>query len=111
MIVNSHVRSLERRAEMRERATYGDRFTHTALRRTVERAIARLNLDRKERDEKPMPKWSPYRLRHSAITRIRTEFGIEAAKAVGGHASAAMTESYSVEAERELARRTMAKLG
>lgn len=40
-------------------------------------------------------RWSPNRLRHSAATFLRKEFGIEAARVVLGHSSAAITEIYA----------------
>ncbi len=40
-------------------------------------------------------RWSPHRLRHSAATRIRKEFGIEATKAVLGHSAASVTGIYA----------------
>lgn len=46
-------------------------------------------------------RWSPNRLRHSAATQLRKEFGIEAARVVLGHSSAGVTEIY---AEQDLAR-------
>ena len=36
---------------------------------------------------------------------------MEAAKAIGGHATASMTENYSVHAEKELARQIAGELG
>ena len=39
--------------------------------------------------------WSPNRLRHSAATRIRAQYGLEAAQVILGHASATMTETYA----------------
>jgi site-specific recombinase XerC len=44
-------------------------------------------------------RWSPNRLRHSAATKIRRQFGLEAAQCVLGHSNAAVTEVY---AERDL---------
>ena len=46
-------------------------------------------------------RWSPNRLRHSAATQLRKEFGIESARVVLGHTSARVTEIY---AEQDLAR-------
>ena len=40
-------------------------------------------------------RWHPHQLRHNAATRLRKEFGIEAARVVLGHSSAAVTEVYA----------------
>jgi integrase len=40
-------------------------------------------------------RWSPNQLRHLAATRIRREFGLEAAQVTLGHAHAAVTEIYA----------------
>jgi integrase len=39
--------------------------------------------------------WHPHRLRHSAATRLRKEYGLEVARAVLGHQSAEITEVYA----------------
>ncbi|MEW6072851.1 MAG: tyrosine-type recombinase/integrase [Planctomycetota bacterium] len=57
-----------------------------------------------------IPSWTPNRLRHAAATRIRKERGLEAARVVLGHASAAITEVYA-EIDQRLAERVMAELG
>lgn len=55
-------------------------------------------------------RWSPNQLRHNAATYLRKEFGIEAARVVLGHSSAAVTEVY---AELDLAKAAeiMGKVG
>lgn len=55
-------------------------------------------------------RWSPLQLRHTAATRIRSRFGLEAAQIVLGHAKADVTQVY---AERDLvkARSVMAEIG
>jgi integrase len=40
-------------------------------------------------------RWHPHQLRHNAATRLRKEFGLDTARAVLGHASAAVTEVYA----------------
>jgi integrase len=40
-------------------------------------------------------RWSPNQLRHNAATRLRKEFGLEAARVVLGHSSADVTEIYA----------------
>jgi integrase len=46
-------------------------------------------------------RWVPNRLRHSAATEIRRQFGLEAAQVVLGHSKADVTQVY---AERDLAK-------
>lgn len=57
-----------------------------------------------------VPEWGPNRLRHNAATHLREQFGIEAARVVLGHASAAMTEVYA-EIDRSKAADIMAQVG
>ncbi|HTQ37684.1 MAG TPA: site-specific integrase [Pirellulales bacterium] len=40
-------------------------------------------------------RWSPHRLRHNAATNLRKEFGLDVARIVLGHRSAAITEVYA----------------
>jgi integrase len=47
-----------------------------------------------------VPKWTPGQLRHNAGTRIRRKYGLEAARLILGHRSAATTEIY---AEKDMA--------
>ena len=41
------------------------------------------------------PRWVPHWLRHNVATRVRDEFGIEAAQALAGHSSPSMTAHYA----------------
>lgn len=50
-------------------------------------------------DRAGVPRWTPNQLRHSAATRIRSAFGLDTARALLGHSSAAVTEVY---AERDV---------
>lgn len=63
-------------------------------------------LTSKEREElrawRETHRWHPHQLRHTAATRIRREFGLEAAQLVLGHAWAAITDA--VYAERDLSK-------
>lgn len=54
--------------------------------------------------------WGPNRLRHNAATSLRKEFGLEAARVVLGHASAAVTEVYA-EVDRRKAAEIMGQVG
>ncbi len=55
-------------------------------------------------------RWSPNQLRHNAATYLRKQFGIEAARVVLGHTSAAVTEIYA-ELDRNKAADIMAQVG
>lgn len=57
-----------------------------------------------------IPCWGPNRLRHTAATNLRKEFGIEAARVILGHTSAAMTEVYA-EMDRTKAADIMSQVG
>ncbi len=46
-------------------------------------------------------RWHPHQLRHNAATELRKEFGIEAARIILGHHSAAITEIYAEKDEQE----------
>ena len=57
-----------------------------------------------------IPHWHPHQLRHLAATELRKAFGIEVARCVLGHRSAAMTEIYS-EFDAAKARDVVGKIG
>jgi integrase len=69
----------------------GQSYSTPSYRRAIHRACDRAVIDR----------WSPNRLRHSAATEIRREFGLEAAQVILGHSAADVTQVY---AERDLAK-------
>jgi integrase len=82
------------------RRTAGDRYTKDSYGRAVRRAAERAGVEI----------WSPNRLRHSAATTIRKEFGLEAAQTVLGHASADVTQVYA-ERDQQLAANVARMLG
>ncbi|HUU22592.1 MAG TPA: tyrosine-type recombinase/integrase [Phycisphaerae bacterium] len=51
--------------------------------------------------EQKARRWHPHQLRHNAATELRREFGLEAARIILGHHSAAVTEIYAEKDERE----------
>jgi len=55
-------------------------------------------------------RWHPHQLRHNAATELRKEFGIEAARIILGHRSAAITEVYA-EKDEQQAVEAMMKVG
>lgn len=68
----------------------------------------------KEREEylkwRKEHRWHPHQLRHSAATYLRKKFGIEAARLILGHRSAAITEVYA-EMDHQKAQDIMAQEG
>jgi site-specific recombinase XerC len=55
-------------------------------------------------------RWSPNQLRHSHATKVRKEFGLEAAGASLGHSKMSATEIYA-ERDSQLALNVAAKIG
>ncbi len=64
-------------------------YTTDSYRKAIQRVCKREGIE----------KWSPNQLRHTAATRIRKDYGLEAAQVVCGHQSANVTQVY---AERDL---------
>jgi integrase len=63
----------------------GAHYTRDSYRRAIARACRKAGI----------PKWHPHQLRHNAATRLRAEFGLEAAQIMLGHAHADVTEIYA----------------
>jgi integrase len=57
-----------------------------------------------------VPEWHPHQLRHTKATEIRREAGLDAARAVLGHRSPAVTETYA-EIDQGKAAEVMGRLG
>ena len=55
-------------------------------------------------------RWHPHQLRHNAATRLRKQYGLEAARVVLGHRSAAVAEVYA-EIDQAKARQIMGEVG
>ncbi len=51
-------------------------------------------------DKARVPRWTPYQLRHTAATRIREQYGLEAAQVILGHARADVTQIYAARNEK-----------
>jgi integrase len=54
--------------------------------------------------------WHPHQLRHNAATFLRKEFGLETARIILGHRSAAITEVYA-ELDQQKAMEAVVKVG
>jgi len=75
-----------------------DRYSSDTYRRAITRACERAGV----------PTWTPHQLRHAAATRIRKQFGAEAARVVLGHSHLSTTEIYA-ERDLDLVRQVMRK--
>jgi integrase len=64
---------------------HGACYSRRSYRQAIVRACRRAGV----------PAWTPRQLRHTAATRIRDRFGVEAAQVVLGHAQLDTTELYA----------------
>jgi integrase len=99
-LYSSHVAHQARKRQARPRRELGDCYTVASNRRAIARACEAAGVER----------WSPHQLRHSAATRIRRRFGLEAAQAVLGHAELGTTRGYA-ERDQESTRRVILEIG
>jgi integrase len=78
----------------------GDRYSRRSYNVAIIRACKKAGV----------PEWSPLQLRHTAATAIRARYGLEAAKAILGHARVETSQIY---AERDMGRAAeiMAEIG
>ncbi|MGC9455862.1 MAG: tyrosine-type recombinase/integrase, partial [Phycisphaerae bacterium] len=105
----------------------GDRYDATSYRKAVEKAIRKANREiedavrremagakdkdiKAEIDRRRLPHWTPHRLRHTAATRIRRDFGLDAARAVLGQRTLAIADRYA-EIDQPIAEKAASKLG
>jgi integrase len=112
----------------------GDFYTVTAYRRAIERAcdkvfpapapLSQAEDETREQWRKRLTKgqkaelaawrqdhrWHPHQLRHNAATRLRKDFGLEAAQVILGHRTLAVTEIYA-EKNVAAAMRIMGEVG
>ncbi len=77
-----------------------DRYVKDSYARAIQRATKKLGIE----------SWSPNRLRHTAATEIRRQFGLEAAQVTLGHARADVTQVYA-ERDLSLAERVAKEVG
>jgi integrase len=78
----------------------GDRYDKDSYRKAVQRAAEKAGV----------PRWHPNQLRHTRATAVRARYDLETARALLGHSSKEVTETY---AERDLGvvRQVMAEIG
>lgn len=78
----------------------GDRYQVSSYRNAIRRACNKLDL----------AVWTPNQLRHTAATKIRQEYGLEAAQVICGHSRADVTQVYA-ERDLKLALRVAQEMG
>jgi len=96
----SHHKAQEKKRGQRKRAPLRDHYDVDSYRRAIRRACLKAGI----------PVWFPNQLRHSRLTDIRKQFGLEASRVCGGHREVGVTQIYA-EQDRELACRVMAEVG
>ena len=89
-----------RRPEPRPKQAPRDRYDKNAYRQAIARACKRAGV----------PHWHPNQLRHNAATLVRQKYGIEIARQLLGHRSAAVTEVYA-EADAARVSQIMREIG
>ena len=77
-----------------------DRYDKRTYNTAIERACVKAGV----------PRWHPNQLRHTAATRIRRMYSLEAAQVVLGHARADVTQVYA-ERDSAKAQAIMAEIG
>lgn len=98
----SHLRAKAAQRKANPQRPAGDAYDTRTVAHAIRRACTAAGLERP---------WTPHRLRHAALSRVRQQLGLEAAAAIGGHSQYSVTEAYSTAAREALARRVMAELG
>jgi integrase len=95
----------------------GERYTASSYRRAIQRGcdlawpVPEGTTDPGAvRSWRKSHRWHPHQLRHNYATRIRKEFGVEAARILLGHRSTAVTELYA-EIDRGRVREIVSKVG
>lgn len=92
----------------RKKPGYG--YTAQSYGRAINYAIDKCNRERAKRGEAEIPHWHPHQLRHNAATLYRKEYGLEVARVLLGHQTAAITEIYAQRDETR-AIEAMSKIG
>ena len=96
----SHAKHNAKRKKPNPKRKLAERYNRTSYGHAIARAC----------DRAGVPRWAPNRLRHAHATKVRREFGLEAAGAALGHAKMSATEVYA-ERDATLAATVAAKIG
>ena len=104
----------------RPRRQPGDHYTVDSYRKAIVAGCDRADAEARlqaiaagtaiQPDDRLVPRWSPNRVRHSYATRVRKEFGLDAAQVTLGHSHADTTEIYA-ERDQALAATVAARIG
>ncbi len=106
----SQRRRIEAKRKKRRAEPYRDRYDVDAYRRAIRHGVAKANRERAKRKLSEIPHWHPNQLRHTAGTKIRREYGLDAARAILGHSTPIVTEIYA-ELDEGKAIEIMSKIG
>ena len=113
-LYDAHVRRYDQQRKGEPQRTADDVYDAGGIRTAIHRAIGRANRDRKSGGLDPLPKWSPYALRHHRATELAIHEGEETAQLILGHSDRAMTAVYlhrTVERVRKAMKRRQEKAG
>jgi integrase len=88
----------------------GQQYSKNTYRAAITYGIAKANREAERTGGARVPHWHPNQLRHAAATRIRREFGLDAARAVLGHHSIVTAKAY-VELDEAKAAEIMRRIG
>ena len=94
----------KRKRKARPKRAPRDHYTKDSYARAVARAVARAC------EKAKVPRWHPHQLRHTAATKLRREYGLEAAQVVLGHRTAVVTQIYA-QRDQAKAEEIMARIG
>jgi integrase len=84
-------------------------YDHNAVNRAIKRGVILANRARESRGEPPLPKWTPYQLRHLHADLAHAIGGWDAARASLGHRTVDSTRVY-VDRDDQLAREVAARI-
>ena len=96
----SHLKHQASKRATKPKRTPGDHYTVSSYAHAIKRACKKAGI----------PEWTPHQLRHSYATKIRRDYGVEAARVMLGHQHVATAEIYA-ERDRTVATTIAAKLG
>jgi integrase len=96
----SHVRHQARNRKTAPNRFPKERYEQASYRRAIRRACVKAGV----------PVWHPHQLRHTRLTELRRQYGLETAQACGGHRDLGVTQIYA-ERARNLAIKAMAEIG
>jgi len=96
---------------LRPKQKPGTAYAVTALARAVGRGIERYNATAQAEGRPIIGYWHPHQLRHTYATRVRAEYGLEAAQILLGHSSALVTDAVYAERDMSKARGIAERIG